>query len=110
LQKGSSQESIQFGPTETFNEWKTLKEVGFAKLECILPNPTVEKRAYFFSKDEYCQIEYTPGTFSTRESNAYIRVNSHAPFALAGTGQEEFASNAHYVTTYWKSLKAAGFY
>ncbi|KAH7339362.1 Hemopexin-like domain-containing protein [Rhizoctonia solani] len=50
-------------PLEIDEYWLSLKELGFEKIDAILPIPGHESpiRAYVFSGDRYGRIEYLPG-------------------------------------------------
>ncbi|KAG9126089.1 hypothetical protein FRC07_004932 [Ceratobasidium sp. 392] len=82
---GAGGDKVQYGPTETWNEWKTLKEAGFTHIDAILPIPGHANRAYFFCGDKYVRTEFTPGT-----------------------SKEENVGRVHSISE-WHSLKKAGF-
>ncbi|KAG8739442.1 hypothetical protein FRC10_005614 [Ceratobasidium sp. 414] len=79
-------DTVTFGPTETFKEWKTLKEAGFARIDAILPIPGNVNKAYFFCGSQYARIQFTPSS-----------------------PEEKTIGGIHSITGSWGSLAKAGF-
>lgn len=40
--------------------WASLVSLGFKNVDMVLPHPTISNRAFFFSGDNYGEIEFTP--------------------------------------------------
>ncbi|WEW60449.1 hypothetical protein PRK78_005935 [Emydomyces testavorans] len=64
---GSSQMTKIYGPAKIVDEWKTLRNAGFNKIDAVIPLPSTkpheyEEEAYFFSGIHYMRVRYTPGT------------------------------------------------
>ncbi|EFW16758.1 hypothetical protein D8B26_001275 [Coccidioides posadasii str. Silveira] len=88
---GTPQESKIFGPAKIVDEWKSLRDAGFEKVDAVIPIPSTKKEeyeeeAYFFSGTQYIRVRYTPGT-----------------------PKEEVVFGPTKITNEWKILRDAGF-
>ncbi|KAG8736342.1 hypothetical protein FRC10_009416 [Ceratobasidium sp. 414] len=79
-------DTVTYGPTEIFKEWKSLKEAGFARIDAILPIPGNVNKAYFFSGSQYARIQFTPAS-----------------------SDEQILGGVRSITDNWGSLAKAGF-
>ncbi|KAG9080193.1 hypothetical protein FRC06_006964 [Ceratobasidium sp. 370] len=79
-------DSVTYGPKETWNEWKSLKEAGFARIDAILPIPGNVNKAYFFCGDKYARIQFTPSS-----------------------SEEQILGGVRSIANNWGSLVKAGF-
>ncbi|KAG8704250.1 hypothetical protein FRC08_002343 [Ceratobasidium sp. 394] len=79
-------DTIRYGPTKIFNEWHTLKEIGFNQIDAILPIPGDTNTAYFFSGSKYVRLKFTPSS-----------------------SKEELLGSVRSTTANWRSLAKAGF-
>ncbi|KAG8703614.1 hypothetical protein FRC08_002735, partial [Ceratobasidium sp. 394] len=70
---GTTNEDISHGPTEFANEWKALKQAGFSQIDAILPVPTHDHRAYFFSGTKYVRVEYDPASLDTSKIVGHVK-------------------------------------
>ncbi|KAG9100975.1 hypothetical protein FS749_011255 [Ceratobasidium sp. UAMH 11750] len=80
-------DSVSYGPTEIFKEWKTLKEAGFDRIDGILPIPGTKDKAYFFCRDKYARIQFTPSS-SEEQTLGGVRTIADNWHSLAKAGFE----------------------
>ncbi|MGP3984492.1 ribosome-inactivating family protein [Streptomyces sp. KR80] len=76
---GSTDDKIVNGPKPTAENWPGLKDNVAPWVDAVLPHPTNKKRAYFFSGDQYLQIEFTPGSTDDKIINGPSPIEEHWP-------------------------------
>ncbi|KAG9122127.1 hypothetical protein FRC07_001629 [Ceratobasidium sp. 392] len=83
---GTTDDSIVHRPKPISAGWSSLAKAGFHRIDSVLPNPANEKEAYFFSRDQYVLVNFTPG------------------------GPDKVVRGPRSVYKEWPSLRKAGFY
>ncbi|KAG8717247.1 hypothetical protein FRC08_007909 [Ceratobasidium sp. 394] len=79
-------DTLAYGPTEFVNDWKSLRDAGFSRIDAILPIPDEVYEAFVFSGTQFCRIRY-----------------------LVGQNDDVLLSSVGSITSYWSSLAKAGF-
>ena len=59
---GTAEEQITVGPTKITKNWGLLKKAGFGTVDAILPHPSAENEAYFFSGSQYIRAKVLDDT------------------------------------------------
>ena len=59
---GTTDDFIVDGPNDIVNDWPSLKQARFEKVDAVLPNPKDSdgREAYFFSGKKYVLIKINP--------------------------------------------------
>ncbi|EER23193.1 Hemopexin family protein [Coccidioides posadasii C735 delta SOWgp] len=100
---GTPQESKIFGPAKIVDEWKSLRDAGFEKVDAVIPIPSTKKEeyeeeAYFFSGTQY--IANTDVEVYGFRGTKYVRFRF-----TPGTPKEEVIFGPAGISENWATLR-----